>query len=101
MHLKSRDFYHRYSDGYTRKCSDSCPANLSSVSTAVRNADALILSIESQYSESNVMHFLFSLRIKDLYMFRALLAHPQDSLHKWHFVYCVMSLGCTRIGAAK
>jgi hypothetical protein len=29
-------------------------------------------------------------------MFRALLAHPQDSLHKRHFVYCVrvMSVGC-------
>jgi hypothetical protein len=36
-----------------------------------------------QYSETNVMHFLLSLlRIKGLYMFRALLAHPQDSLHK-------------------
>jgi hypothetical protein len=31
-----------------------------------------------QYSETNVMHFLFSLlSIKGLYMFRALLAHPQ------------------------
>jgi hypothetical protein len=32
---------------------------------------------DRQYSETNVMHFLFSLlRINDLYMFRALLAHP-------------------------
>jgi hypothetical protein len=31
-----------------------------------------------QYNETNVMHYSFSvLRIKDLYMFRALLAHPQ------------------------
>jgi hypothetical protein len=47
------------------------------------------------------MHFLFSLlRIKGLYMFRALLAHPQEALHKRHLVYCVrvMSVGCTRIG---
>jgi hypothetical protein len=22
-------------------------------------------------------------------MFRALLAHPQESLHEWHLVYCV------------
>jgi hypothetical protein len=47
------------------------------------------------------MHFLFSLlRIKGLYMFRALLAHPQEALHKCHFVYCVrvMSVDCTRIG---
>jgi hypothetical protein len=35
-----------------------------------------------QDSETNVMNFLFSLlRIKDLYMFRALLANPQDVLH--------------------
>jgi hypothetical protein len=34
-----------------------------------------------QYSETNVMHFLFNLlRIKVLYMFRALLAHPQEAL---------------------
>jgi hypothetical protein len=53
-----------------------------------------------QYSETNVRHFLFSLlRIKGLYMFRALLAHPQKALRKRHLVYCVrvMSVGCTRI----
>jgi hypothetical protein len=52
-----------------------------------------------QYSETKVMQFLFSLlRIKVLYMFRALLAHPQESLHKRHLVYCVrvMSVGCNR-----
>jgi hypothetical protein len=51
-----------------------------------------------QYSETNVLHFLFSLlRIKGLYMLRALLNHPHDSLHKRHFVFCVhvMSVGCT------
>jgi hypothetical protein len=45
------------------------------------------------------MHFLFSLlRIKDLYMFRALIAHPQEALYKRHLVYCVRvkSVGCTR-----
>jgi hypothetical protein len=43
-----------------------------------------------QYSENNVIHFLFNLlRIKGLYMFRALLAHPQEVLHKRHLVYCV------------
>src|SRR5215510_6320883 len=43
------------------------------------------------------MHFLFNLlRTKGLYMFRALLAHPQEALHKRHLVYCVciMSVGC-------
>jgi hypothetical protein len=46
------------------------------------------------------MHFLLNLlRIKGLYMFRALLAHPRKALHKWYLVYCVcvMSVGCTRI----
>jgi hypothetical protein len=40
--------------------------------------------IKTQYSETNVMRFL--LRIKGLYMFRALLAHPQEALHKRHLV---------------
>jgi hypothetical protein len=33
-------------------------------------------------------------------MFRALLAHPQEALHKRHLVYCVrvMSVGSTGIG---
>jgi hypothetical protein len=43
-----------------------------------------------QYSETNVMNFLFNLlRINSLYMFRTLLAHPQEALNKRHFVYCV------------
>jgi hypothetical protein len=43
------------------------------------------------------MHFLFNLlRIKGLYIFRALLAHLQEALHKRHLVYGVrvMSVGC-------
>jgi hypothetical protein len=54
-----------------------------------------------QYSETNVTYFLFSLlRIKGLYMFRALLAYPQEVLHKRHLVHCMrfMSVGCTRVG---
>jgi hypothetical protein len=36
-------------------------------------------------------------------MFRALLAHPQETLYKRHLVYCVrvMSVGCTRIRVVK
>jgi hypothetical protein len=58
---------------------------------------------ENQYSETNGMHFLFNLlRIKSLYMFRALLPHPQEVLHKRHLVYClcVMSVGCNTPSAA-
>jgi hypothetical protein len=53
--------------------------------------------INSQYKETNVMHFSFNLlRIRGLYMFRALLAHPQEALHKRDLVYClrIMSVGC-------
>jgi hypothetical protein len=56
--------------------------------------------LDYQYGETNVMPFLLNLlRIKGLYMFRALLAHPQEAIHKHHLVYCVhiMSVGCTRI----
>jgi hypothetical protein len=43
-----------------------------------------------RYYETNVMHFSFILfRIKGLYMFRALLAHPQEVLHKRQYVYFV------------
>jgi hypothetical protein len=36
------------------------------------------------------MHFSFNLlRIKGFYMLRALLAHPQEALHKRHLVCCV------------
>jgi hypothetical protein len=39
-----------------------------------------IKPIVPQYSETNVMHILFtSLRIKGLWMFRASLAHPQKA----------------------
>jgi hypothetical protein len=51
-----------------------------------------------QYSETNMMHFLFSLlRIKGLYKIWTLLAHPQEALNKQQLVYCVcvMSVGCT------
>jgi hypothetical protein len=54
-----------------------------------------------QCRETNVMHFLFDLlRIKSLYIFRALLANPKEALHKRHLVYCVrvMSVSCTMIG---
>jgi hypothetical protein len=46
------------------------------------------------------MHFSFNvLRIKVLYMFRALFSHPQEAMHKRHLVYCVrvMSVDCSRI----
>jgi hypothetical protein len=54
-----------------------------------------------QHSETNVMHFLFILlKIKGLYIFRELIAHLQEALHKRHLVYClrVMSVCCIRIG---
>jgi hypothetical protein len=55
--------------------------------------------IVHQYSETNVMHFLFNLlRIKGLYMFRGLLFYPHEAPYKHHLVDCgrVMSVACTR-----
>jgi hypothetical protein len=54
-----------------------------------------------QYGETNVKHFLLNLlRMKGLYMFRALLAHPQEAIQKRHLVYCMLvtSVGCTSVG---
>jgi hypothetical protein len=56
-----------------------------------------------QYNVTNIKQFLMNwLRIKGIYMFRALLAHPQKALYKRHLVYCmrVMSVGCTRVGVS-
>jgi hypothetical protein len=61
------------------------------------------MSLRYQYSETNVMPFLFGLlRITGLYIFRALLDYPKEALHKRHLVYCVrgMSVGCTKIEAS-
>jgi hypothetical protein len=39
------------------------------------------------------MHYVLNLlTIKGLYMFRALLAHPQEMLHKRHLVYACSEL---------
>jgi hypothetical protein len=44
-----------------------------------------------KYSETNMMHFLFNLlRIKGLYMFRTLVAHPQEVPQKQRLVYCML-----------
>jgi hypothetical protein len=46
-----------------------------------------------QYNETIMMHFLFNLlRIKGLYMFRALLSHPQEALHKRHLMHCQQNI---------
>jgi hypothetical protein len=58
--------------------------------------------MEHQYSETNMMHFIFNLlSINGLYMFGALLAHPQEVLHKRHLVYCVIviAVGCIMVKA--
>jgi hypothetical protein len=41
-----------------------------------------------QHSETNGINFSFNLlRIKDLYIFRALLTHPREVPHRRDFVY--------------
>jgi hypothetical protein len=57
-----------------------------------------------QYSETNVMHFLFSLlRIKGLYMFRVLVAHPQEMKHNgtWYTACVLCQLAATRVGVER
>jgi hypothetical protein len=57
-----------------------------SVTKTLRNAffrvftqRVVVRNYKYQYNETNVMHFSFSLlRIKDPYMFQALLTHPQE-----------------------
>jgi hypothetical protein len=63
-------------------------AGLESGGQYIRDASSKIF----QYSETKVMRFLFSLlRIKDLYMFRALFAYLQEALHNgtW-YIACVL-----------
>jgi hypothetical protein len=75
-------------------CPHACPTS-SQRSTGL-NINNLSFKL-NQYSQTNVMHFLFNLSInKGLYMFRALLAHLQETLHKRLLIYCVrvMSVGC-------
>jgi hypothetical protein len=38
------------------------------------------------------------LSINGLHMFRALLAHPQEGIHKRHLVYCVRGVDCSGTG---
>jgi hypothetical protein len=68
--------------------------------TGMRKATRYTLKdVNCQYSETNVMHFLFSLlRNKSLYMFRALLAHPQEALQSntW-YTACVL---CQLLGVS-
>jgi hypothetical protein len=58
-------------------------AETSPLSTECVRPTILLSEHDYQYSETNVMHFLFNLLgIEGLYMFRALLAHPQEVLNK-------------------
>jgi hypothetical protein len=67
-----------------------CILRNSKISEVYANFVLLICIAVYQYTETKVMHFLFSpLRIKGLYMFLTLLAHPQEVLYKRHLVYCV------------
>jgi Zn-finger protein len=55
-------------------------------------------------NETNVMHFSSNLlRIRGLFMFRVLLAHPREVLNKRHLVYCVrtISVGCGTIAVSQ
>jgi hypothetical protein len=60
-----------------------------------------LCNIEYQCDKTNVMHFLFNLlRIKGLYMYRAVLAHPQVVLHNstWYIAFVSCLLAAARVG---
>jgi hypothetical protein len=60
-----------------------------------------MLLSERLYNETNVMHFLCNLlRIKGLYMFRTLLAHPQESLQSGTWYSACVLCPLTAPGAA-
>jgi hypothetical protein len=87
-----------YRVSYLQRYGVTIRGNVTSVPTLICSIRIHITNyFLHQYSETNVMQFLFSLlRIMGLYMFRTLLAHLKEALH---LVYCVrvMSVGCTRI----
>jgi hypothetical protein len=64
------------------------------------NVKIRTIKCEDRYSKTNVDALFFQcIKNQGLYMFRALLALPQEALHKRHLVYCVrgMSVSCTRV----
>jgi hypothetical protein len=60
------------------------------------------MKISVEYNETKVMQFSFTLlRIRDLYMFRTLLAHPQEAVYKRHLVYGVrISVDCGTVAVS-
>jgi hypothetical protein len=54
------------------------------------------ISIKWNQRDAFVIQFIDH---QSLYMFRALLAHPQEVLHKQHLVYCIsiISVGCVTV----
>jgi hypothetical protein len=77
-------------------CFKDCSQQRGTVNRSPDNGGSTVY----QCSVTNVMYFLFRLlRIKSLYMFRALIAHPKEVLYKRQLVYCVCvkSVSCTRI----
>jgi hypothetical protein len=75
------DKYGKYTDSHSEHLKLIAISTAAIVTRTHLNVAFYLLS--DQYNETKVKHFSFSLlRIKGLYMFRALLAHPQQDLHK-------------------
>jgi hypothetical protein len=84
---------------YLKQCVSAYIMRYISINTGPRLTSRLIQDVTNmlrdQYSETKVMQFLFNLlRIKGLYMFRALLAHPQEALHKRHLILNKLNKKC-------
>jgi hypothetical protein len=63
----------------------ACNVVSSSVSYEIPISNLELCICYIHYTETNLINFLFNLlRIKGFYMFRGLLVHPQEALHKRH-----------------
>jgi hypothetical protein len=78
-------YTYKINHGITSDCTET--GSEASLVYSVGCLASFVHMVVDQYSETNVMHILFNLlRIRGLYMFRALLVHPQEALHKQYLV---------------
>jgi hypothetical protein len=74
-----------------------CTYSLSQMNTMYVQCVQLDIT-HHQYNKNNVVRFSFNLlRIKGLYMFRALLAHPQEALQNLIWILRACNISCAAV----
>jgi hypothetical protein len=98
-HIHSHSHIHTLTHSHAHTHSHTHTLTLTHIHTHTRT-HTHTLTHTHKHTHTHSRFLLNLLRIKGLYMFRALLAHPPETLHHPHLVHCVsvMSVGCTRIG---